>query len=228
MCGRFVLWINLSLADHYDLADSDISIPASYNIAPGQDIMAVVRQSTGRKLVRFQWGLIPSWTKDVTRSPKSINARSETVWEKPSFRSAIRSRRSLIPANGFLDWKKYGARKQPFLVRCENLELFSMAGIWESWKNQETGETIDSCAILTTNANEVVATIHDRMPVIIKPQDYAVWLTPETNREQIDALLHPFTDTPTLMQPVSTRVNSPKNNDPECIVPVLLPDKAQG
>ncbi|WP_045221531.1 SOS response-associated peptidase [Desulfonatronum thioautotrophicum] len=228
MCGRFVLWITLSLADHYDLADSDISIPASYNIAPGQDIVAVVGQSTGRKLVRFQWGFIPSWTKDVIKSPRSINARSETVWEKPSFRSAIRSRRCLIPANGFLEWKKSGARKQPFLVRFENLELFSMVGIWESWKNPKTSEIIDSCAILTTSANEVVATIHDRMPVIIKPEDYSTWLSPESRREQIDVMLQPYADTPTHIQPVSTRVNSPKNNDPDCIVPVLLPDENQG
>jgi putative SOS response-associated peptidase YedK len=228
MCGRFVLWITLSLADHYDLADLDISIPASYNIAPGQDIVAVVRHPAGRKLAKFQWGLIPSWTKDVTKAPRSINARSETVWEKPSFRSAIRSRRCLIPANGFLEWKKSGTKKQPYLIRFENLELFSMAGIWESWKNPETGETIDSCAILTTNTNEAVAAIHDRMPVIIKPEDYAVWLASESHREQIDALLQPYAATPTHIQPVSTKVNNPRNNDPECIVPFLLPDDPQG
>jgi putative SOS response-associated peptidase YedK len=224
MCGRFVLWITLSLADHYDLADSDISIPASYNIAPGQDIVAVVRHPAGQKLAKFKWGFIPSWTKDVTKAQKSINARSETVWEKPSFRSAIRSRRCLIPANGFLEWKKSGTRKQPYLIRFENLELFSMAGIWESWKNPETGETLDSCSILTTNSNEAVAAIHDRMPVIIKPEDYAVWLAPESHREQIDALLQSYAATPTHIQPVSTKVNNPRNNDPDCVVPVLLPD----
>jgi putative SOS response-associated peptidase YedK len=228
MCGRFVLWITLIIPEHYGLPEPGEPIPPSYNIAPGQEIMAVVQTPSGRSIARLKWGLMPSWTRDLAKAPKTINTRSETAWDKPSFRSAIQHRRCLIPANGFLEWEKVGAKKQPYLIRFENLELFSMAGIWESWQNSETGETIESCAILTTNSNEAVATIHDRMPVIIKPEDYATWIEQESPREQIDALLQPFTDTPTLMLPVSTRVNSPKNNDPECIVPVLLPDEAQG
>ena len=228
MCGRFVLWITLIIPEHYGLPEPGEPISPSYNIAPGQEIIAVVQTPSGRNIARLKWGLLPSWTRDPAKAPKSINACSETVWDKPSFRSAIRHRRCLIPANGFLEWKKTGARKQPYLIRFENLELFSMAGIWESWKNPETGETVESCAILTTSANEAVAAIHDRMPVIIKPEDYQTWLAPESHWEQIDALLHPFTDKPALMQPVSTRVNSPKNNDPECIVPALLSDETQG
>ncbi len=228
MCGRFVLWITLIIPEHYGLPEPAEPILPSYNIAPGQEIIAVVQTPLGRNIARLKWGLIPSWSRDLAKAPKSINARSETAWGKPSFRSAIRHRRCLIPANGFLEWKKAGARKQPYLIRFENLELFSMAGIWESWKNPETGKTVESCAILTTRANEAVVAIHDRMPVIIKPEDYSTWLAPESHREQIDALLRPFTDKPTLMQPVSIKVNSPKNNDPECIVPVLLPDEAQG
>jgi putative SOS response-associated peptidase YedK len=224
MCGRFALWITLAIPEHYGLPEPGGPILPSYNIAPGQEIVAVVQTPSGRNITRLKWGLIPSWTRDLAKAPKSINARSETAWDKPSFRSAIQHRRCLIPANGFLEWEKVGAKKQPYLIRFENLELFSMAGIWESWKNPETDEVIDSCAILTTNASETVAAIHDRMPVIIKPGDYATWLGPESHREQVDALLHPFADMPTQMLPVSARVNSPKNNDPESIVPVLQLD----
>jgi putative SOS response-associated peptidase YedK len=224
MCGRFALWDPLSLPAHYDLGNTDISIPASYNIAPGQNILAMVQHQSVRKLASLQWGFVPSWTKDVTKGPKSINARSETVWEKPSFRVAIRKRRCLIPANGFLEWKKTQGRKQPYLIQFEDLELFSMAGIWEPWQNPKTGETIKSCAILTTNANDAVAAIHDRMPVIIKPENYSSWLAPETAQDHIKTLLEPFADLPTLIQPVSTRVNNPRNNDPECVVPVVSDD----
>ncbi|HDQ41941.1 MAG TPA: SOS response-associated peptidase [Desulfonatronum sp.] len=227
MCGRFALWITLIIPEHYGLPELQEPILPSYNIAPGQEIVAVVQTPSGRNIARLRWGLIPSWTRDPAKAPKSINARSETAWDKPSFRSAVRHRRCLIPANGFLEWEKHGAKKQPYLIRLENLELFSMAGIWESWKNPETGEAIDSCAILTTGANEAVAAIHDRMPVIIKPEDYATWLAPKSHRDQIDALLTPYADTPTQIQPVSTRINNPQNNDPECIVPVLLPDDTQ-
>ncbi|WP_035271575.1 SOS response-associated peptidase [Desulfonatronum thiodismutans] len=227
MCGRFALWITLIIPEHYGLVEPEEPILPSYNIAPGQEIVAVVQTTSGRNITRLKWGLIPSWTRDLGKSPKSINARSETVWDKPCFRSAVRHRRCLIPANRFLEWEKVEAKKQPYLIRFENLELFSMAGIWESWLNPETGETIESCAILTTKANEAVAAIHDRMPVIIKPEDYATWLAPKSHREQIETLLQPFADMPTQMLPVSTRVNSPKNNDPECIVPVLLPDDTQ-
>jgi putative SOS response-associated peptidase YedK len=224
MCGRFVLWITLIIPEHYCVSAPLEPIRPSYNIAPGQEIVAVLQTPSGRRIARLHWGLIPSWTRDPAKAPKSINARSETVWEKPSFRSAIRHRRCLIPANGFLEWKKTNTRKQPYLVRFENLELFSMAGVWESWKNPESGEVIDSCAILTTGANEAVAAIHDRMPVIVMPQDYAVWLDPDAVRDQVEALLHPFTERSTLMQTVSTRVNNPRNDDPECIIPVMLPE----
>lgn len=228
MCGRFVLWITLAIPEHYGLPEPKESIQPSYNIAPGQEIMALRQGASGRSFARLRWGLIPYWTRDLAKAPKSINARSETAWDKPSFCSAIRHRRCLIPANGFLEWKNSGTRKQPYLIRFENLELFSMAGIWESWKNPMTGEVIDSCAILTTNSNETVALIHDRMPVVIRPEDYPTWLALESSREQIDTLLQPFTGMPTLMQPVSARINNAKNNDPECIVPVLLTDATQG
>ncbi len=223
MCGRFALWITLNILDHYGIADDPGNVfHPSYNIAPGQDIVAVVQTPADRQLVHLRWGLIPSWTKNLTKAPKSINARSETVWDKPSFRSAIRYRRCLIPANGFLEWKKSGIRKQPYLIRFENLELFSMAGIWESWKNPETGETIDSCAILTTCANEAVSAIHDRMPVIVKPEDYSTWLAPKIDQREVDGLFQPFASDRTMIQPASPRVNTTRNNDPDCIVPVLL------
>jgi putative SOS response-associated peptidase YedK len=211
MCGRFVLWIILAIPEHYGLPEPEKSIQPSYNIAPGQEIMLLRQGDSGRNLARMRWGLIPSWTRDLAKAPKSINARSEAAWDKPSFRSAIRHRRCLITANGFLEWKNTGSRKQPYLIRFENLELFSMAGIWESWKNPDTGEVVNSCAILTTNANEAVAAIHDRMPVIIRPEDYPTWLALESSQEQIDTLLQPFTDMPTLMQPVSARINNAKN-----------------
>ena len=228
MCGRFALWTTQGITGHYGLAEPEEPILPSYNIAPGREIVAVRQTTAGRLLVRLRWGLIPSWTRDPAKSPKSINARSETVWDKPSFHSAIRSRRCLVPANGFLEWKKTGTGKQPCLIRFENLELFSMAGIWESWKNPETGEVIDSCAILTTGASEAVAAIHDRMPVIVRPEDYPVWLALKSRRERIDSLLQPFIAMHALIHPVSTRINNPTYDDPECIAPVLLPDAAQG
>ncbi|GAB6056918.1 SOS response-associated peptidase [Desulfonatronum parangueonense] len=226
MCGRFGLWVTLIIHEHYGLSTLGEPILPSYNIAPGQEVMGVHQDASGRRLARFKWGLIPSWTRDLAKATKCINARSETVWDKPSFRSAIQHRRCLIPANGFLEWKKSGTKKQPYLIGFENLELFSMAGIWESWKNPATGEVFDSCAILTTNANETVAVIHDRMPVIIRPEDYQAWL--DNPRVQIDALLQPFNAMHTLMMPISPRINSPKNNDPECIAPVLQQNATQG
>ncbi len=220
MCGRFALWNTAHIAEHYGIAPLEGHIPAGYNIAPGGDVAAVVQAAAGPSLVRLQWGLIPSWAEAGVKLPRSINARSETVWTMPSFRAAIRARRCLVPANGFFEWAKVGTKKQPYMIRLEHMELFSMAGIWESWTHPETGEAVNSCAILTTAANEKVAAIHNRMPVIIEPQNYPLWLAPKSPQGHIVSLLKPFPAARTDIYPVGTRVNSPRNNDPDCIAPV--------
>ncbi len=224
MCGRFALWNTADIAEHYGIDPLAGHMQAGFNIAPGGNVAAVVKADAGRGLVRLQWGFIPYWAGDSAKLPRSINARSETVWTAPSFRAAIRSGRCLVPANGFFEWARVGAKKQPYMIRLEDMELFSMAGIWESWTHPETGESVNSCAILTTAANEKVATVHNRMPVIIEPQSYPLWLAPKSSQGHIASLLKPFPAGRTEIYPVSTRVNSPRNNDPECIAPIPAPE----
>jgi putative SOS response-associated peptidase YedK len=215
MCGRFGLVSTAQeLYQHFGLADlADLS--PRYNIAPGQSISVILQDPTTQKryLHSLQWGLIPSWAKD----PKPmINARTETVAEKPTFRSALRHRRCLIPADGFYEWQGQGNSKQPFHIGLKHRSLFAFAGLWERWKSP-AGTWLQSCAIITTTANPVMAEIHDRMPVIIDPQDYSIWLDPAIeNPAVVLPYLRVYPSEEMAAYPVSTRVNSSKHDDPSC------------
>ena len=162
------------IAELFELSEVPELSPR-YNIAPTQDVAAVRAADSGRELVALHWGLIPSWAKERSIGARMINGRSETVAEKPSFRSALKSRRCLIVADGFYEWQKLGARKQPFFIALADRRPFAFAGLWERWAG-EGGEPVESCTILTTTANEAIAPIHDRMPVILDREHHGVWL----------------------------------------------------
>jgi putative SOS response-associated peptidase YedK len=206
MCGRFASWNDKNkLLQHYDLTLAP-DVHTRYNIVPSYDI-PVVRHHPGKELVLCHWGLIPHWARDTKLQP--ANARAEGVATKPFFRDAFKNRRCLIPANGYYEWSTSHGRKRPYFIHVKDAELFSFAGIWSSWDSPE--KTINSCAIITTAANPYLANIHDRMPVIISPRDYDRWLG-----QGGEQMLVPY---PGEMEawPISTRVNSPKHDDPALI-----------
>jgi putative SOS response-associated peptidase YedK len=219
MCGRYSLIADFQvIEDRFGEAAFDIDkYEKSYNIAPSQMVLSVINDGTKNRLGYLKWGLIPPWAKDSKIGFKMINARSETVHEKPSFREAFKKKRCLIIADSFYDWKRTDEQKIPMRIKMKNDELFAMAGLWESWKSPE-GEMVHSCTILTTEPNETMSTIHDRMPVILKPSDEQVWLNPKlTNEDVLHQLLIPFEDGYLEAYQVSDKVNSPKNNSPEVI-----------
>lgn len=217
MCGRYTLRRNLKqLADLFHIGDAHLPLfDARYNVAPSQDVRAV-RQPDGRELVELKWGLVPSWANDPKIGYGMINARCETVAEKPSFRSAFKRRRCLILADGFYEWKKTGAKtKQPYFVHLKDDQPFAFAGLWEYWERD--GEVIESCTILTTDANALMKPMHDRMPVILPDHVYDEWLDPDNQATgDLPNLLKPYPTDEMAAHPVSTYVNSPKNQGPEC------------
>jgi putative SOS response-associated peptidase YedK len=172
-----------------------------------------------RELTFLHWGLIPSWSKDRKIGSRLINARSETVTEKPSFRAAFKRRRCLIPADGFYEWQRQGSRKQPIYIHSHDGAPFALAGLWETWQAAD-GSVIDSCTILTTEPNELMEPIHNRMPVILEPPDYDTWLHPGDNPNVALHLLRPYASEKMAAYPVSTLVNNPRNDSPDCIVPL--------
>lgn len=219
MCGRFTLSQNLdAIASAFNLPEIP-SLEPRYNIAPTQLVPAVLyapEQST-KQLQMLRWGLIPSWAKDLSIGAKLINARAETVSEKPSFKSALKQRRCLIVADGFYEWQRQDGKKQPYYFRLESGQPFAFAGLWEQWKSPD-GQTINSCTILTTEANDLLRSIHDRMPVILDSKNYELWLDPQLQKPEIvQPLLHPYPANLMTSFAVSTKVNNPKNNTPECI-----------
>jgi putative SOS response-associated peptidase YedK len=167
----------------------------------------------------LRWGLIPSWAKDKSIGNHTINARSETAHEKPAFRSAFKKRRCLILADGFFEWKKDGPTKQPYLIRLKTGKPFAFAGLWEYWDKE--GEPLETCSIMTTQANELLKPLHERMPVILKKKDFEKWLDPNLQEPaKIQAYLQPLNPEELTLFPVSSRVNSPRNNDADCIQPL--------
>jgi putative SOS response-associated peptidase YedK len=219
MCGRFTLSQPAeAIASVFQLSEVPTLEPR-YNIAPTQLVPAVLYSSEqrDRQCQLLRWGLIPSWAKDPAIGAKLINARAETVAEKPSFRSAFRHRRCLVIADGFYEWQRQEGKKQPFYFRLQNRQPFAFAGLWECWQDLN-GDMINSCTILTTEANEILRSIHDRMPVILEPKDYDLWLDPTLEKpEMLQQLLHPYSSEAMISYPVSTKVNNPANNTPECI-----------
>jgi putative SOS response-associated peptidase YedK len=222
MCGRFTLTTPAqTLAVQFNLVEVPALEPR-YNIAPTQPV-AVVRlgsESTERELALLHWGLIPFWAKDASIGSRMINARSETVAEKPSFRTAFRRRRCLVLADGFYEWQKLDGGKQPMYVGLHDREAFGFAGLWERWEGTGNG-VIESCTLLTTEPNELLRPIHNRMPVILKPTDYDLWLDGQVEEaERLQALLRPYPSEGMQAYAVSRWVNSPRNEGPECIVPL--------
>lgn len=223
MCGRFSLGTPAtSLVAQFNL----FGVPAwapRYNIAPTQQAPTVVKAASqlARQFKMHRWGLIPPWAKDPGIGSQLINARAETVAIKPAFRKAFRERRCLILADGFFEWQRRGRHKQPFHIRMRDGRPFAFAGLREYWEGPE-GPGIDSCTILTTTANELVGALHDRMPVILAPQDYDLWLDPGIREaERLQSLLHAYPSEEMAAYPVSTRVNNPANDSPECVEPAV-------
>jgi putative SOS response-associated peptidase YedK len=213
MCGRFTLEIpSETLAEMFGLAEHPVVLPR-YNVAPTQQV-PVIRESAegGNRLDYLQWGLIPSWSKERSVGYKMINARSETVTEKPSFRQALRYRRCLVLASGFYEWRQEGKTKLPHYLHIRDNSPMVFAGLWETWNSPE-GETVESCTILTTAANSLVAAVHDRMPVILHPDGYRTWLDRNlTDTAGLSRLFQPYPADLMEIRPVSQLVNSPKND----------------
>jgi putative SOS response-associated peptidase YedK len=228
MCGRFTLLAPKAMLEELFSLQVMGDLPPRFNIAPSQPVAAVrPAKGGGNELTLFQWGLIPSWSKDPAIGARMINARSETAAEKPSFRAAMKRRRCLIPASGFYEWGKAGAAKQPYFIHMKDRRPFAMAGLWEQWGGED-GSELETCAILTTSPNELVGEIHQRMPVIIAPEDYGAWMDPTCEKPaDIAHLLRPFPADEMAAYPVDRRVNSPRNDDPACIEPLEdLPDES--
>lgn len=216
MCGRFVLKAPFSEVARLYRVTNNVNLEARYNIPPTEDI-AVVRSRDGeRTLDLLRWGLVPWWAKDLKVSFSNINAKAETVAEKPAFRDAFKARRCIIPADGFYEWKKLDPKtKQPYAIVMKDRSVFGFAGLWESWKDRASGQTVQSCTIVTTTPNEVCAPIHDRMPAILDPKNYDRWLGEKPAEPcQLMAMLKPYPAEAMEAYPVSTRVGNVKNTDP--------------
>jgi len=216
MCGRFQLSVKgKQISERYQLSVYDDTFKPSYNCAPSQ-LLPVILLQNNRQLHYFKWGLIPFWAKNAAIGNRLINTRAETVEEKPSFRDAFQHRRCLIPANGFFEWEKTGTGK-PYRFFMKDESIFSLAGIWESWKNNQ-GEVIRTFSILTTRPNALVQKVHPRMPVILAPNHEQDWLN-ETKPEKLKKLLLPFDASKMDAYPVSKRLNNPAINDPGLVAP---------
>jgi putative SOS response-associated peptidase YedK len=223
MCGRFTQRQSAeAIASHFRLIEVP-DLPPRYNIAPTQPVAAIALDvgSETRQFRHFYWGLIPSWSKDPKMGARMINARAETVSEKPAFRAAFKRRRCLVVTDGFYEWQKLDKQKQPYYFCRSDRQPFAFAGLWEHWQSSE-GDTIDSCTIVTTTASELMETIHDRMPVILDEPNYDCWLAPESKPEQLQSLLMPHPAEGMMRYPVSTQVNRPTNDSPACVEPVNL------
>jgi putative SOS response-associated peptidase YedK len=225
MCGRYRRTTQQEeLARRYKIPiPVQTDLPISWNIAPSQDVLAIrYNGETGqRSLDALRWGLIPSWAKDEKIAFKTINARMETVETAPSYRSAFKKRRCLIPADGFYEWRRHGGPKAPFSIGMKDDRPFVFAGLWEGWKAPGSNDWLRTCTIITTEANELVAQIHDRMPVILPEQFHAAWLG-QSQVADLKALLRPFPADEMKMFEISPRVNSARNNDAEILRPVSL------
>lgn len=222
MCGRFTLTASLHEIEerfHATASFSNDAYAPSYNVAPSQMVAAIINGRNEYRLGFLKWGLVPSWAKDPKIGYKMINARSETAFEKASFRQAVKQRRCLIPADSFYEWDRKSGSRIPMRIKLKDEKLFAMAGLWEKWVDAN-GRPVFTCTILTTRANELMAEIHDRMPVIMHKGDEEKWLDPLlTEPEQLRPLLSPIDSSTMEMYEVSDLVNSPKNNFPELLLP---------
>lgn len=223
MCGRYT---NAAKKDQIRKEFSAkipnaVSDKPRYNIAPSQMIEVVLNDNTERIVSLLKWGLIPHWAKDAEIGNKLINARGETLSEKPSFRDAFKNRRCIIPATGFYEWKKGRDGKQPYYFHLKEKDVFGFAGLWEEWIDKETNKVIETCTIITTEANEVLKPVHDRMPVILKAEDYDEWLdTTIKKAENLQKFLAPYSANEMESYSVSKSVNVPDSDSKELIKPL--------
>jgi putative SOS response-associated peptidase YedK len=230
MCGRYRLSRRKQLVEeHFDAVSAEEDWNPRYNIAPTQPI-PIIRQRPKepvRELSLVRWGLIPSWANDASIGAGMINARSETASTKPAFRDLLKSRRCLVPADGFYEWATTARAKQPYCFEVNAGELFAFGGLWDQWRDP-TGKTIESCSVLTTTPNAVASSVHDRMPVILGPECYEFWLDPGMKKvSAVSEMLRPYDAQQMRCYPVSTRINRVANDDEECSRPVE-PAQTQG
>ena len=222
MCGRYSLTSNMDdLQARFDFEARDLVYRPRYNVAPTQTVLSVVNDQ-GNRAEFMRWGLIPFWAKDPKIGARMINARAETVGQKPAFRNALRKRRCLILADGFYEWQKQAGKKVPMYIAAKSREPFAMAGLFETWKSP-SGENVRSCTIITTLPNSLMESIHNRMPVTLAQDAEATWLDPEIDdAADVMPLLMPCPADQLEAYPVSSLVNSPQNDSPECVLPAQL------
>ena len=227
MCARFQFAPPEDWVEEFGLTDAPVVAPR-YNIAPTQDVLAVRRRRAGDRQARlFRWGLVPSWADDPAMGNRLINARAESVASRPAFRESFLQRRCLVPASGFYEWKKFGRAREPWLIRLKGGATFAFAGVWDRWSRGE-GSAIESCSLITTSANPLVAPIHGRMPVLIDRAAYDAWLDPRATEDDLRTLLAPFPAERMETFPVSPRVNSTAVDDADLTRPVAPePDPGQ-
>ncbi len=220
MCGRYSLTKPIkTLKEHFQAIAVALEHDKHYNIAPSQRVPVILAGAQGREIHALRWGLIPSWAKDPDMGNRLINARAETVHEKPSFRSSFRKRRCLVPADGFYEWQVRDEGKFPQYIRMRTGGLFAFAGLWSEWDSGQ--ETLRTFTIITTTANRELESIHHRMPVILLPEQYDGWMDPETSSAPLKNTLRPSGEGLLDHYEISKAVNSPKNNGAECIQPLL-------
>ena len=220
MCGRFVRYSSIhEIIKEFGVSGPSFDLKSNYNIAPSQEI-AIVINDREKRLALCKWGFIPSWSKDPKIGYKMINARAESVAEKPSFKGAFKSKRILIPADGFYEWQKKGKTKTPVYIRLKSGKPFGFAGLFNIWTSRD-GTQICTCTIITTEANNLLEPVHNRMPVIIGKGNHDQWLNPDNNSEKLKVLLKPFKSEDMDYYGVSTLVNSPSHNSSDCIKPTL-------
>ncbi|MGV3487342.1 MAG: SOS response-associated peptidase [Tuberibacillus sp.] len=220
MCGRFALTADLDyLVERFQIAyPVEFDYEPRYNIAPSQNVTVVVKGQKGNKMGQLKWGLVPSWAKDPGIGYKMINARSETAHEKASFKHALKSKRCLVIADSFYEWKREKSAKQPHRIYLKSEEPFAFAGLWSTWEND--GLKLSTCTVLTTSANAMMCELHDRMPVILPKDHEETWLNPETDFETVKSLLQQYPAAEMDHYPVSQAVNSPRNEGRELIQPL--------
>ena len=221
MCGRYTLIADLGdLAQRFEFGGSDFSYDPGYNIAPTESVVTV-RNVESREAALMRWGLVPFWAKDPKIGARMINARAETVAEKPAFRNALKKRRCLVLADGYYEWQKTPVGKRPYRIILKSGEPFAMAGLWETWKDPQ-GNVVPSCTIITTSANDFLSPIHDRMPVILPRESEDLWLDPDTDGAAVlTGILTPYADEALDAYEVSTMVNNARNVGPEVIARIV-------
>ncbi|MBN2983507.1 MULTISPECIES: SOS response-associated peptidase [Cohnella] len=219
MCGRYTITVTLEeLIARYMAGQVAVPFYAPrYNVAPGQLVPAIVSDGRGNRLGQLKWGLVPPWAEDAKIGYKMINARAETLADRPAYRDAYRRKRCLLPADGFYEWKAADGAKRPYRISLRSKKLFSLAGLYETWTSP-SGEVVHTCTVVTTAPNRLMADIHDRMPVILREEDESVWLDRRIREpERLNRLLAPYPDEEMEAYEVDKRVGNVANDDPSCI-----------